>query len=95
MSKFLSALTADKKVATKNLQFILDNMAPGALLVYLDNSGGGTKEWVSGVAGQCGMIEVRVQGQGGRRGGWEKLLEGRVIFVIDYQGDLYSLYTAV
>ena len=47
MSKFLSALTAHRAQATKNLQYVLQHMRPGALLVFCDNSGGGTTEWVT------------------------------------------------
>ena len=58
MSKFLSALTAHRKEADTNLRLLLDNMKPGALLVFCDNSGGGTTEWVTRTAIEFNLTEV-------------------------------------
>lgn len=58
MSKFLSALTAHRETASRNLRWVLEHMAPGALLVYIDNSGGGTTELVTKVATSCCLKEV-------------------------------------
>ena len=58
MSKFLSALTAHRAAATRSLRYVLQNMRHGAILVYIDNSGGGTTEWLTGEAIKAGFYEV-------------------------------------
>ena len=58
MSKFLSALTAHREAATKSLRYVLQNMRAGAMLVYVDNSGGGTTQWLSAEAAKADFHEV-------------------------------------
>ena len=58
MSKFLSALTAHRTAATPSLTAVLQHMKPGALLIYIDNSGGGTTQWITTEAHKANFTEV-------------------------------------
>jgi hypothetical protein len=58
MSKFLSALTAHTQAADNSLVLVLRHMRPGSMLVFADNSGGGTTQWVTRTAAREGLLEV-------------------------------------
>ena len=60
MSKFLSALTAHRAAATPSLAAVLRNMRPGSILIYIDNSGGGTTQWLTSEAHKANFTEVNM-----------------------------------